>query len=78
MKLVKEIKHHPVLAAITLYCLLVVLVLHTRPSFVFRNNGTLKEFGFGNKARTMMPFWLLSLVLAILSHFIIIAIRQRY
>ena len=56
--------------AFGIYILGITVVLFVRPAFMFRSgNGTWKEFGISNKdTYTVFPFWLFTLVWAILSY----------
>jgi len=40
----------------------------TKPTFLYNVNGTLKEFGIGYKNKTVVPMWLFSIILGILSY----------
>jgi hypothetical protein len=37
-----------------------------KPGFLYKNDGSLREFGIGYKNKTILPLWLLSIVLGIL------------
>ena len=43
-----------------------------KPSFLYNPDGSLREFGVGYKNKTILPVWLLSLVLGILSYVLVI------
>lgn len=38
------------------------------PAFLYNNDGSLKQFGVGYKNKTILPVWLLAIVLGILSY----------
>jgi hypothetical protein len=52
----------------------VVLVL--KPAFMFRPNGTWKEFGIGRDSKnyTPMPLWIYAIVSALVSYFVVMLI----
>lgn len=55
--------------AILLYSVGLAVVLQLRPSLMFHENGTWKEFGYQRGARfTLMPFWLFAIVWAVVSY----------
>jgi hypothetical protein len=55
--------------AFGLYIVGVAVVLYLRPEGMFRDDGRWKEFGVGTgKLRTVFPFWLFTLVWAVLSY----------
>ena len=58
---------------ITLFSILVFLSIFAticviKPSFLFNNDGSIREFGVGYKNKTIMPIWLLSIILGIFSY----------
>jgi hypothetical protein len=57
-----------------LYLAGVAAVLVLRPSLMFREDGTWKEFGIGRNSHyyTWLPFWLFAIIWAILSYLIIL------
>ena len=61
--------------AIVFYSVGLGLVLHFRPSLMFHENGTWKEFGYQRSSRhTMFPFWLFAVTWAFLSYAIAAAV----
>jgi hypothetical protein len=61
--------------AILLYSLGLAAALHFRPALMFHENGTWKEFGYQRDSRhTILPFWLFSIIWAILSYTLATAI----
>tara|TARA_Y100000816_G_C26083662_1_gene571526 strand:+ start:1373 stop:1618 length:246 start_codon:yes stop_codon:yes gene_type:complete len=43
-----------------------------KPSFLYEKDGALREFGLGSERKTILPIWLFSLVLAILSYMFVL------
>ncbi len=39
-----------------------------KPAFIFKRDGTLREFGLGFRNKTVIPAWLLAIILAIISY----------
>lgn len=60
------------LAAGLLYLVCIAVVLMIKPSFMFRDDGTWKEFGIGRdpKEYTFLPFWMYCILSALLSYII--------
>ena len=55
--------------AIILYSAGLALVLHLRPSLMFNEDGTWKEFGYQRSPRhTLLPFWLFVIAWAFISY----------
>lgn len=55
--------------SVLLYLVSITVLLYTSPSYFYRKDNNLKEFGTG-KNKTIMPLWLAILLLAILSYYI--------
>jgi len=55
--------------SITIYLVLVIILVLSKPNFFFKENGQFKEFGTG-AGKTVIPFWLVLLVCAILSYYL--------
>ncbi len=65
-----------VLISITVFTILFGLVFWTRPLFLFKSDGSIREFGIGYRNKTIFPIWLLSLVLGILTYSGVVYWRQ--
>jgi len=39
-----------------------------KPSFIYDNDGSFREFGVGYKHKTVVPAWIISILLGILSY----------
>lgn len=55
-------------AAILLYIIVFMLVQYTNPSFIYNEDGSLREFGVGYSNKTILPIWLVAIILGILSY----------
>ena len=66
------------LCAGLLYLVGVSIILLVRPSLMFMSDGTWKEFGIGrnNSRYTWFPFWLFSILWAIISYILILTISK--
>ena len=58
--------------AIILFVMFFVIFQLSEPSFLYDNNGALRQFGLGMKNKTILPVWLLSIFLAIISYLLIL------
>lgn len=56
--------------AFFIYIIFVGLLLLINPRYLFNEEGKLKHFGTGSKNKTIIPFWLIIFLLAILSYYI--------
>ena len=55
-------------SAIVLYVVVFMLVQYATPSFLYNEDGSLREFGVGYSNKTVLPIWLIAIVLGILSY----------
>ncbi len=56
------------LVSIVLFLLFFGFIQMATPSFLYNTDGSLRHFGVGYKNKTILPIWLLSIVLGILSY----------
>ena len=56
------------LFSIILFLVIFIIIYMLKPAFLFLPDGSLREFGIGYKNKTILPIWLLSLVLGILCY----------
>jgi hypothetical protein len=54
--------------AILLYLILFFVIQQSKPGFLYNSDGSLREFGIGFKRKTVIPIWILSITLAIISY----------
>jgi hypothetical protein len=63
------INNHITTISIAIF-IIIYSVIHTiKPSFLFNKDGSLREFGVGFRRKTIIPSWLMSIVLAIICYF---------
>ena len=55
-------------SAIVLYTIVFMLVQYATPSFLYNEDGSLREFGVGYSSKTVLPIWLIAILLGILSY----------
>lgn len=54
--------------AIALFLILFTLFHYVKPSFAYGHDGEFRPFGVGYKNKTVIPVWLISIIIAILSY----------
>jgi hypothetical protein len=62
------IKSNQTLISIILFLIIYFIIQIDHPLFIYNINGSLKQFGVGYKNKTILPVWLLSIVLGILCY----------
>lgn len=68
-----NLKQNKLQCSLLLYIILVLSLVYLKPKFLLKSDGSLKEFGTGND-KTVFPFWLCVLLLAIASYYICTAL----
>jgi hypothetical protein len=68
MSLKNSIQHNPTFSAIIIFLILFTSIQLYSPAFLYNSDGSLRDFGVGYKNKTILPVWLLSIVLGILSY----------
>ena len=56
------------MVSIILFIMIFGFIQMMKPSFLYNSDGSLREFGVGYKNKTILPVWLLSIVLGILCY----------
>jgi uncharacterized membrane protein YozB (DUF420 family) len=56
------------LVSILLFIIIFVIIHIIKPDFLYYKDGSIREFGVGYKNKTIMPLWLFSIILGILSY----------
>ena len=58
--------------SILIFVSLFAMVQLYAPHFLYNEDGSLREFGIGYKKKTVIPNWLVALILAILSYLFVL------
>ena len=59
---------HLNMVSICLFLLLFAAIHVFRPSFMYNNDGSLRDFGVGFSKKTVVPAWLVTIILAMGSY----------
>lgn len=62
------VRNNIVSIAITLFVVSFILLNMMKPGFIYNNDGSLRQFGVGRKLGTVVPAWLVAILLAIFSY----------
>ena len=57
--------------SIILFIVMFGLLVLLKPAFLYNKDGSIREFGIGYKNKTILPIWLVSIILGILSYLIV-------
>ena len=55
-------------SAILLFLVLFITIQIIKPGFIYKNDGSFRQFGVGWKNKTVIPIWLITIFVAILSY----------
>ena len=65
---IQWISENRVVVSIAAFVLLFGLLSYAKPAFLFFPDGSLREFGVGYKNKTILPLWLIAVLLGILCY----------
>ena len=65
------IRNNITLSATVLFIIIFAVIQFYKPVFFYKQDGSLREFGVGTKNKTILPVWLFSIILGILSYLFI-------
>ena len=63
------IRRHITSAAILIFAIAYGLIVFVQPKFMYEDDGSLRHFGVGYQKKTVLPAWLVAIVVAIMSYF---------
>lgn len=66
------IKKNYLFFSVLIFLILYGFIFKIRPSFLYKKDGQLRSFGLGYKNKTIIPLWLVSISLAIISYLFIL------
>ena len=58
--------------SIIIFMIFYLFIQVVKPSFIYDNDGSLRQFGLGYRSKTVLPLWIISIVLAIFSYLIVL------
>ena len=64
----KIIRENITLVSIIIFVIIFGTIQMMKPSCFYNSNGSIREFGIGYRNKTILPIWLLSLLLGILCY----------
>lgn len=61
-------RENALFVAITIFVIIFIIINYYKPLFLYNKDGSIREFGIGYKNKTILPIWLFSIILGILSY----------
>ena len=69
------IKQHTTSLSILLFMILFGIMVYLKPNFVFNKDGTMRQFGIGYRNKTVIPIWLIVIIMAYLSYLFLLYLQ---
>ena len=66
------IKKHVISFSIIIFISIYLIIHNLKPAFIYNNDGTLRQFGMGYRNKTILPMWLIVIVLSVLSYLLVL------
>ncbi len=66
------IRSHITAVSIIIYIAVFCVVQLIKPSFLYNEDGSLKKFGLGVRQKTVIPIWLITMILAIFCYLFVL------
>jgi hypothetical protein len=66
------IKQHITSFSIILFLVAFATIQAFKPRFMYNEDGSLRQFGIGFQRKTVVPVWLVAIILAILSYLFVL------
>lgn len=61
-------RENALIASIAIFVIIFVIINYYKPLFLYNKDGSIREFGIGYKNKTILPVWLFSIILGILTY----------
>jgi hypothetical protein len=62
------IKNNTASVSVLLFIGIFFAIQYIKPAFLYEKDGSLRKFGIGYKKKTVLPIWLMAIIIAILSY----------
>jgi len=72
------ILQNKIFVAIVLYMTIFFIIHQIKPSLIYNDDGSYREFGVGYRHKTVVPIWLVSIIIGILSYLAILYYLAYY
>lgn len=66
------IRKNNITTSIIIFLILFIIFVNVKPNFLFNRKGALRNFGIGKSNTTILPIWLLVIIIAILSYLFVL------
>jgi len=66
------VRNNVTLVSIILFLIIYGIIQAAKPAIFYNIDGSIRDFGVGYKNKTILPIWLLSIILGILSYLVVL------
>lgn len=66
------VRMNKVTLAIFIFLILFTIIHVTKPTIIYREDGSFRQFGLGYRNKTVVPIWSVAIILAILSYLVVL------
>ena len=66
------IRKHITSVAILIFIAIFYSIQCCSPSFLYKKDGSIRQFGLGYKGKTVLPIWLIAILVSILSYLFVV------
>ncbi len=66
------VRNNVTLVSIFLFLIVYSMIQVSKPAIFYNIDGSIRDFGVGYKNKTILPIWLLSIILGILSYIVVL------
>jgi len=72
------VRYNKITIAILMFLVIFSIIHYLKPGLLYTKEGGFREFGVGYRNKTVIPIWVVSIVLAILCYFSVNVYLQRF
>jgi len=72
------VRYNKISIAILMFLVMFSIIHYLKPGLLYTKEGGFREFGVGYRNKTVIPIWVVSIVLAILCYFSVNVYLQRF
>jgi len=66
------VRENVTMVSIVLFVVIFYGIQYFKPAFLYNRNGSIRDFGVGFRNKTILPVWLLSIILGILCYLMVL------
>ena len=66
------VRKNNITIAILLFIIIFIIFVKLKPDFLFNRNGSIRNFGLGKSSCSILPIWLLVIIIAIVSYLFVL------